>query len=145
MTSDDADLLILYLDDLVSPAQKVSIETRLATEPALQAELDYLRQIRRMIQNRPRESSPLIWNEIESRIQAESQAIWTHLEWAGRRLVPFLAAAAVIILAILSNFSGAPQAEATLTAYFQNQEGLILSEFTGLDSAFLKPGTTETR
>ena len=126
--------LLLYLDDLLAEPEKRQVEAQLAENAALREELAYLQHIRSAIQNRPSEPAPGLWAGIEAQIQEESQSLWTSLEWAGKRLVPLFAAAAVIMLAALGNFNG-EETEVTLDDYFQNQEGLILSELDTFDNA----------
>ncbi|MCZ6632263.1 MAG: hypothetical protein O7G87_02595 [bacterium] len=125
--------LLLYLDDLLAEPEKHQVEAQLAEDAALRQELAYLQHIQTAIQNRPAEPTPGLWSDIEAQIQEESQNLWTSLEWAGKRLVPLFAAAAVIMLATLGNFNG-EETEVTLDDYFQNQEGLILSELDTFDN-----------
>ena len=118
--------LLLYLDNDLPEDEKRRIEAHLSTCSTCREELAYLKRIPHALKRMP-QTSPGLWDAIETRIQGESQSIWTQLEWAGKRLVPLLAAAAVLMLAVLSSING-EDPNATLEDYFQAQEGVILSE-----------------
>ena len=119
--------LLLYLGNDLPEDEKRRIEVHLSTCPTCREELAYLKCIPHALKRMPQTTSPGLWGAIETRIQGESQPIWTQLEWAGKRLIPFLAAAAVLMLAVLSSING-EDPNATLEDYFQAQEGVILSE-----------------
>ena len=119
--------LLLYLDNDLPEDEKRRIEAHLSTCPTCREELAYLTRIPHALKRMPQAISPGLWGAIETRILEEPQSIWTQLEWAGKRLVPLLAAAAVLMLAVLSSING-EDPNATLEDYFQAQESVILSE-----------------
>jgi anti-sigma factor RsiW len=136
--------LILYADNLLSDKEKRQVETLLAEDAALREELDYLIHIRSAIKSRPSETPPGLWPEIEAQILEESQGLWSHMEWAGKRLVPLFAAAAVVMLAVLGSLNG-EDTDVTLDAYFQDQEGIILSELDSFDNNVLGVESSEVQ
>ena len=119
--------LLLYLDNDLPEDEKLRIEIHLSTCPTCREELAYLKCIPHALKRMPQTTSPSLWGAIESRIQGGSQTIWTQLEWAGKRLIPLLAAAAVLMLSVLSSFNG-EDPDATLEDYFRAQESVILSD-----------------
>ena len=144
MNRNDQDQLLSYLDGNLSNEEKRRIEFRLLEDADLRRELEYLKQIQQALKRKPVEPSPGIWENVEARIQDDSQDLWSHLEWAGKRLVPLFAAAAVVMLAVLASPNGEELEEVTLDSYFADQEGLVLSEFEGSTQNILGIEETET-
>jgi len=144
MNRNDQDQLLSYLDGNLSNEEKRRIEFRLLEDADLRRELEYLKQIQQALKRKPVEPSPGIWENVEARIQDDSQDLWSHLEWAGKRLVPLFAAAAVVLLAVLASPNGEELEEVTLDSYFADQEGLVLSESEGSTQNILGIEETET-
>ena len=124
--------LLLYLDDSLTEGEVRQIEAHLALCAACGEELAYLRRIRDAVTYRSEDPSPGLWDGVAERIRAEKAIpFWGHFEWAGVRLVPFLAAAAVLLLAVLGSFNGdAPPAmlEDYLKAQWEGPEELVLND-----------------
>lgn len=124
----DKDKLLHYLDGNLSEEESRDLENQLAQNAELRDELALLKRIQIQIKRRPPEPSPGLWAGIEAQLQTEihSDSLYDHLVWAGKRLVPLMAAAAVILMTVL----GYPATEATITIddYFDSQAELVLSE-----------------
>ena len=119
----DRDKLLLYVDDNLSAEDRREIEARIAEDAEFRAEYDLLRHVQRRLSKRPMASSPGLWDGIQEQIQEES--IWNSLVWAGKRLVPLAAAAAVIFMVLIDN--GSTEAN-TVSDYFDSQTEMVLSE-----------------
>ena len=119
----DRDKLLRYVDGNLSAEQACEIEARIAEDAEFRAEYDLLRHVQRRLSQRPMESSPGLWDGIEAQIREES--IWSSLVWAGKRLVPLAAAAAVIFMVLIDN--GDTEAN-TVSDYFDSQTEMVLSE-----------------
>ena len=154
-----------YLDDNLPDDERAYVESHLAVCEDCAAELSYLKRIRHLLQSRVEPApglwqdvearlrqvpSPGLWNGIERRIREESQGIWAQLEWAGRRLVPVVAAAAVVLLAVLHG-TGPDNGAVTLEDYVDAQwdaeapEGVVLTQavFTQNDIIILTASIAE--
>ena len=119
----DRDKLLLYVDGNLSAEDRREIEARIAEDAEFRAEYDLLRHVQRRLSKRPMASSPGLWDGIQEQIQEES--IWNSLVWAGKRLVPLAAAAAVIFMVLIDN--GSTEAN-TVSDYFDSQTEMVLSE-----------------
>jgi len=140
------DHLFSYLEGALSEQDRLRVESHLAACRDCREELAYVTRIQGLIQRRsePRlslwdgietrilDAAPGLWNGVEARI-LDAQGIWAQLEWAGKRLLPLFAAAAVLLLAILSSLNGAEAwvtLEDYLASHWDNEalEGVALSE-----------------
>ena len=119
----DRDKLLLYVDGNLSAEDRREIEARIAEDAEFRAEYDLLRHVQRRLSKRPMASSPGLWDGIQVQIQEES--LWNSLVWAGKRLVPLAAAAAVIFMVLIDN--GSTEAN-TVSDYFDSQTEMVLSE-----------------
>ena len=119
----DRDKLLLYVDDNLSAEDRREIEARIAEDAEFRAEYDLLRHVQRRLSKRLMDSSPGLWDGIQAQIQEES--LWNSLVWAGKRLVPLAAAAAVIFMVLIDN--GSTEAN-TVSDYFDSQTEMVLSE-----------------
>ena len=119
----DRDKLLRYVDGNLSAEQASEIEARIAEDAEFRAEYDLLRHVQNRLRQRPMESSPGLWDGVQAQIREES--IWSSLVWAGKRLVPLAAAAAVIFMVLIDN--GDTEAN-TVSDYFDSQTEMVLSE-----------------
>lgn len=119
----DRDKLLRYFDGNLSADQVREIEARIAEDADLRAEYDLLRHVQRRLGQRPMDSSPGLWDGVQAQIREES--VWNSLVWAGKRLVPLVAAAAVIFMVLIDN--GDTEAN-TVSDYFDSQTEMVLSE-----------------
>ncbi|MGA1197476.1 MAG: hypothetical protein ACO36I_13380 [Candidatus Latescibacterota bacterium] len=127
----EKDKLLHYVDGNLSPEDTLVFEAKLAHDVALQQELEMLRRIQMQIKKRPSAPSPGLWAGIEAQLEAEtSDNIWPHLVWASKRLMPIMAAAAIILMAVLGNTTTEANTETTLNDYLANQTDLVLSEIS---------------
>lgn len=102
-----ADQLSRYLDGDLSGQELDRVEAHLGTCRQCAKELDYLRQIQALLAARPSTRSPGLWDGIAPQLEAETSAGgWGQFEWAGKRLMPLLAAAAVLAVALLGSLNG---------------------------------------
>lgn len=130
----DNDKLLHYLDGNLSPEDTQALEANLAQNPTLQQELDMLKRIQIQMGKRSAAPSPGLWEGIENQLEAEmSENIWPHLVWASKRLIPLMAAAAIILMAVLGNTSTEANTETTLNDYLDTQTDLVLSEISTTD------------
>jgi len=154
-----------YLDGSLPDGEKTNVESHLAICGDCAAELSYLKRIRCVLQSRlepapglwadvePRlvDPPPLgLWDGVERRILEESQGVWSQLEWAGKRLVPVFAAAAVILLAVVQGAAptnGAVTLEDYVDAQWDTEapEGVVLTQadFTQNDVILLTASIAE--
>ena len=86
-----------YLEGNLTEDEQNEMESHLTECSSCAEELNFLKRIPDAIARKPGLSSPGLWREIENQIVAEDAGIWSQFEWAGRRLVPILAATAVMI------------------------------------------------
>lgn len=119
----DRDKLLLYVDGNLSAEHAREIEARIAEDAEFRAEYDLLRHVQRRLSQRLMEPSPGLWDGVRAQIREES--IWNSLVWAGKRLVPLAAAAAVIFMVLIDN--GDTEAN-TVSDYFDSQTEMVLSE-----------------
>ena len=135
----DSDVKVLLPDYLESnlPAELMrEVEAHLAVSAACRDELDYLKRLQRLLAGRPESASPGLWRSIARQIAVEDIAEpWRQFEWVGKRLLPGLAAA-VLLLAILGNLATEAPAltlEDYLNAQWDEQETEMLTdaELTG--------------
>ena len=130
----ETDKLLHYLDGNLSPEETQALEAQLAHDEVLQQELTLLKRIQTQIKKRPAETSPGLWAGIEAQLETDvSENIWPHLVWAGKRLIPLMAAAAVILMAVLSNTDTQANTETSLNDYLATQTDLVLSEINTTD------------
>ena len=129
----DRDKLLLYVDGNLSAEHAREIEARIAEDADFRAEYDLLRHVQNRLRQRPMESSPGLWDGIQAQIREES--IWNNLAWAGKRLVPLAAAAAVIFMVLIDN--GSTEAN-TVSDYLDSQTEMVLSEVQ-TDSLIIYP------
>ena len=129
----DRDKLLRYVDGNLSAEHVREIEERIAEDAEFRAEYDLLCHVQRRLSQRPMESSPGLWDGVQAQIREES--IWSSLVWAGKRLVPLAAAAAVIFMVLIDN--GDTEAN-TVSDYFDSQTEMVLSEVQA-DSLVIYP------
>ncbi len=98
-------LLPAYLESDLPAEQMREVEARLAVSSACREELEYLTRIQRLIAARPESASPGLWQGIARRMIVEDVAEpWIQFEWVGKRFLPVLAAA-VLLLAVIGNLT----------------------------------------
>lgn len=119
----DRDKLLRYVDGNLSAEDRREIEARIAEDGDLRAEYDLLCHVQRRLSQRPMAPSPGLWDGVQAQIREES--LWRSLVWAGKRLVPLAAAAAVIFMVLIDN--GDTEAN-TVSDYFDSQTEMVLSE-----------------
>ncbi|MCE2435070.1 MAG: hypothetical protein J4F29_19425 [Candidatus Latescibacteria bacterium] len=119
----DRDKLLRYVDGNLSVEDRREIEARISEDAEFRAEYDLLCHVQRRLSQRPMEPSPGLWDGVQAQIREES--IWNSLVWAGKRLVPLAAAAAVIFMVLIDN--GDTEAN-TVSDYFDSQTEMVLSE-----------------
>lgn len=119
----DRDKLLLYVDGNLSAEHAREIEARIAENAEFRAEYDLLRHVQRRLGQRPMAPSPGLWDGVQAQIGEEG--LWNNLVWAGKRLVPLAAAAAVIFMVLIDN--GDTEAN-TVSDYFDSQTEMVLSE-----------------
>ena len=119
----DRDKLLLYVDGNLSAEEAREIEARIAEDTEFRAEYDLLRHVQRRLSQHPMASSPGLWDGVRAQIREES--LWNSLVWAGKRLVPLAAAAAVTFMVLIDN--GDTEAN-TVSDYFDSQTEMVLSE-----------------
>lgn len=130
----ETDKLLHYLDGNLSPKETQILEAQLAHDGALQKELNLLKRVQTQMGKRPAAPSPGLWAGIEAQLEADaSENIWPHLVWASKRLIPLMAAAAIILMAVLSNTDTQANTETTLNDYLATQTDLVLSEINTTD------------
>jgi anti-sigma factor RsiW len=124
--------LLPYLDDNLTEGEVRQIEAHLALCTDCGEELAYLRRIQDAVKCRFKDPSPGLWDGVAERIRAEKVILfWGHFEWAGVRLVPFLAAAAVLLLAVMGSLNGDDPTvtlEDYLKAQWEGPEELVLND-----------------
>ncbi len=129
--SEVKDLLPAYLESALPVEQMREVEARLAVSPACREELEYLRRIQSLIAARPVSASPGLWRSIAPRIVLEDAVgPWKQFEWVGKRFLPVLAAA-VVLLAVVGNLTTDAPAltlEDYLNAQWDEQEAQMLSD-----------------
>ena len=119
----DRDKLLRYVDGNLSVEDRREIEARISEDAEFRAEYDLLCHVQRRLSQRPMEPSPGLWDGVQAQIREES--IWNSLVWAGKRLVPLAAAAAVIFMVLIDN--GDTEAN-TVSDYLDSQTEMVLSE-----------------
>lgn len=129
--SEVKNLLPAYLESALPVEQMREVEARLAVSAACREELEYLRRIQRLIAARPESAPPGLWRSIAGRIVVEDVAEpWKQFEWVGKRFLPFLAAA-VLLLAVIGNLTTEAPAltlEDYLNAQWDEQEAEMLTD-----------------
>lgn len=129
--SDVRSLLPDYLESNLSAEQMREVEAHLAVSAACRDELDYLRRMQRLLAARPESPPPGIWQSIARQLVVEDVAEpWEQFEWVGKRFLPVLAAA-VLLLAVLGNLTTEAPAltlEDYLNAQWDEQETEMLSD-----------------
>lgn len=127
------DTLLHYIDGDLSAERAREIEARLREDSELRAEYELLCHVQNRLRQRPPQPSPGLWEGVHARIREES--LWRSLVWAGKRLVPLAAAAAVVLMVLINN----ADTEANVVAdYFDSQTELVLSEVQ-VDSLVVYP------
>ena len=129
----DRDKLLRYVDGNLPVEQLREIEARIAEDAEFRVEYDLLCHVQRRLSQRPMEPCPGLWDGVQAQIQEES--LWNSLVWAGKRLVPLAAAAAVIFMVLIDN--GDTEAN-TVSDYFDSQTEMVLSEVQA-DSLVIYP------
>ena len=119
----DRDKLLHYIDGNLPAERAHEVEVRLQKDAELRAEYELLNHVQNRLRQRPAQPSPGLWEGVQARIREES--LWRSLVWAGKRLVPMAAAAAVVLLALIDNADTEANAVAD---YFDSQTELVLSE-----------------
>ena len=113
--------LAAYLEYDLLEEEARQIEDHLSICQSCSEELAYLQRIQAIIKRRSQVPSPGLWDGVAACIRAEKTVtLWGHFEWAGKRLVPFLAAAAVFLVALLGSLNG-DDPNVTLEDYFNAQ------------------------
>ncbi|MCE2440224.1 MAG: zf-HC2 domain-containing protein [Candidatus Latescibacteria bacterium] len=124
-------LLPDYLESSLPAEQVRVVEAHLAVSSECREELDYLRRIQRLLAARPESAPPGLWHSIARRIGVEEAVEpWKQFEWVGKRFLPVLAAA-VLLLAVLGNLSTEAPAltlEDYLNAQWDEQEAEMLTD-----------------
>ncbi|MDE2997670.1 MAG: zf-HC2 domain-containing protein [Gemmatimonadota bacterium] len=124
-------LLPAYLEADLPAEQMREIEARLAVSAACREELNYLRRIQRLVAARPESAPPGLWRGIIRRMGVDEVAEpWKQFEWVGKRFLPVLAAA-VLLLAVLGNLTTEAPAltlEDYLNAQWDEQEAELLTD-----------------
>ncbi len=120
-----------YLEGNLSEDEARQIELCLETSETCREELEYLKRVQALISSKPPVTSPDLWSGISSRIdRKESASVLNQFEWLGKRLVPILAAAAVVVFAVFGN-SNTTDAELTFDDYlkteFESSEIVLLT------------------
>ena len=129
----DRDKLLHHIDSNLSAEQAREIEARIREDAELRAECDLLCHVQNRLRQRPAQPSPGLWEGVHAHIREES--LWRSLVWAGKRLVPLAAAAAVIFVVLIDN----ADTEANVVAdYFDSQTELVLSDIQA-DSLVIYP------
>ena len=93
------------------------MEVHLSECPSCTEELAFLKRIQTAIGRKPVTHSPGLWNDIEKQL-AEGEGAWSQFEWAGKRIVPILAAA-VLFIAVWGNIDG--NGSISLEGYLQSE------------------------
>lgn len=129
--SEVKNLLSAYLESDLPAEQMRAVEARLAGSSACREEMEYLRRIQRLIAARPESASPGLWGSIARRIVGdEPMGPWKQFEWVGKRFLPVLAAA-VLLLAVLGNLTTEAPAltlEDYLNAQWNEQEAEMITD-----------------
>ena len=130
----DSEVKALLPDYLESnlPAEKMrAVESHLEVSTDCREELDYLKRIQRLLAARPESAPPGLWRGIARRIVLEDvEGPWKEFEWVGKRFLPVLAAA-VLLLAVFGNLATEAPAltlEDYLNAQWDEQEAEMLSD-----------------
>ena len=122
-----------YLEGNLSDDEAQQIEQCLETSETCRQELAYLKRVQDLISSKPPVTSPDLWSGISSRIaREESASVLNQFEWLGKRLVPILAAAAVVMFAIFGS-SNTTDTDLTFEDYLKT--GIESSEIVLLTSA----------
>jgi anti-sigma factor RsiW len=140
----DREKLIHHIDGNLTPDEARQLEAKLETDADLRTEFNLLRRIQKQMSQRPKEASPGLWAGIEAQLAQDmpTDMLWTQMVWVGKRLVPLMAAAAVVLMAVLSNLNSNTEANAlTFDDYFDTQAQLVLSE---LDTSTLESFPEQT-
>lgn len=121
-----------YMEDNLPESERRRIEAHLESCAPCREELAYLQGIRNFLAGRPESPSPGLWAGVAERIALEeTPGLWKQFEWVGKRLVPLMAAAAVLILAIFGGLNGTdpdPTLEEYLKAQWEGPEVVMLSD-----------------
>ncbi len=124
-------LLPDYLESNLPPERMRQVEAHLSLSEACREELVFLKRIQGLLASRPRSASPNLWQGIERHIVLQNlQEPWNQFEWVGKRFLPILVAA-VLLLAVLGNLTTEAPAvtlEDYLRAQWDEPEALMLSD-----------------
>lgn len=129
--SDVRSLLPDYLESNLPAEQMREVEAHLAVSAACRDELEYLRRLQHLMASRPESAPPGLWGSIVRHIVVEDVVEpWQQFEWVGKRFLPVLAAA-VLLLAVLGNLTTEAPAltlEDYLNAQWDEQEAEMLTD-----------------
>lgn len=135
----ERDKLLHYIDGNLTGDEAQQLEAQIFENEELRSEYYLLRHVQKRLSQRPPEPSPGLWDGIEARIHGESLS--DNLIWAGKRLAPLMAAAAVILMALMGN-TNTEANTVTVADYFDAQTELVLSEID-TDSLAIYPAEGE--
>lgn len=121
-----------YLDGVLADEDVRRVEAHLSECEACRQEWVYLRHVQGLLKRRSEIPSPGLWSGVAARILAQNgTGFWGQFEWVGKRLVPVLAAAAAVVLAVFGSFygdeAGVTVEEVLLAEWSSGEaEGLVL-------------------
>jgi anti-sigma factor RsiW len=126
--------LSAYLDGGLADEDVRRVESHLSECESCREEWVYLKHVQGLLKRRSQIPSPGLWSGVAARILAPNgTTFWGQFEWVGKRLVPVLAAAAVVVLAVFGSFhsddAGVTVDEFLLAEWSSEEvDGLVLYE-----------------
>lgn len=129
-------LIARYLEDDLTPEDRRAVEQAVADDPQWRADMDLAERILGITGRMPPYPSPGLWSGVEQALTSDLEgSLWRGLDWAGRRVGPLLAVAAVVAITALS-LMDVPSEETALAEFLDTQESSLLAE-TDLDRRIL--------